>query len=268
MSETTPAPVGGDVPGGSPHPAPTNPVPPPPPDPSTWSKAKQRKFVFWWQVGVTLFLWLLAYVYARQGATASAAFTVGGIHTGVLWYGALGAVTISLAGVVEHDGDDWESRFFLWHLSRPLVGASFALVSVLIFKAGIASVGSGVAPSGTPYIYFLIAFLVGFRESTFRSLVKKLVDVVMGPGESDTLKAPTISKLDPPSGKAAGGDSIHVQGDGFDGSAKVMFGKTEAKIEQVSGTLITVTLPQGAAGDVPVTVSTRGGSCSRTFTYT
>src|ERR1044072_8844845 len=69
---------------------------------------------------------------------------LGSIPIGVVWFGALGAVVISLTGIVEH-ASDWDTNFNLWHLSRPLVGAALAVVGVLIIQAGI--LASGTPPS-------------------------------------------------------------------------------------------------------------------------
>src|SRR5262249_520965 len=93
----------------------------------------------------------------------------GPVAVGVPWFGALGAVLLSLAGVFEHE-DDWDTSYWPWHLARPLIGLSLGMVSVLIFKAGILAAGSTPstqATTPTNLLYYLIAFLVGYREETF-----------------------------------------------------------------------------------------------------
>src|SRR5437588_5323406 len=96
--------------------------------------------------------------------------SLGSVPLAVVWFGALGAVVISLTGIVEH-AHDWDESYALWHLSRPLVGASLAVVGVLILQAGVLAIGSTPNASATPVpknlLYYLVAFLVGYREETF-----------------------------------------------------------------------------------------------------
>src|SRR5260370_27141618 len=90
----------------------------------------------------------------------------GPVPLGVPWFGALGAVLISLTGVFEHE-HDWDPGFWPWHLARPLIGIGLGVVSVLILQAGVLAVGS--SPNTQPelpknLLYYLVAFLVGYRE--------------------------------------------------------------------------------------------------------
>ncbi len=108
----------------------------------------------------------------------------GSLPVGVPWFGALGAVIISLSGMVDHR-NDWDNSLIFWHLTRPLIGASLAIISVLIFQAGILAVAASPNPTpGVPQnlLYYLIAFLVGYREEVFRDLIKRLADVILTPG--------------------------------------------------------------------------------------
>src|SRR5579864_2495573 len=140
----------------------------------------------------------------------------GPVPVGVPWFGALGAVLISLTGVLEHE-HDWDDSYWPWHVARPLIGVAFGVVSVLILQAGVLSLastpmqpGSTSTPSATPtpqptptqpsstpqtpptssskipannyLLYYLVAFLVGYREETFRELIKRLVDIILAPG--------------------------------------------------------------------------------------
>lgn len=43
--------------------------------------------------------------------------------------------------------------------------------------------GRPVAPDDTSYIYYAIAFIVGFREETFRRLLRRVTDVILTPGD-------------------------------------------------------------------------------------
>lgn len=121
---------------------------------------------------------------------------IGGIiPLAVPWFGALGAVTISIYGVVDHSSE-WQAKWNLWHVIRPVVGAILGTVAYLIFVGLIQATGTtpSAVGSGTSVeliTYLIIAFVVGFREQTFRSLIQKVVDTLLSPG--DTQKAPTVS---------------------------------------------------------------------------
>lgn len=203
---------------------------------------------------------------------------------GVIWFGALGAVIISLTGAVEHR-HDWDPSWNSWHYTRPLIGAALAVVSWVIFQAGILAVGSTPpGQQGTPgastsnnaatptnLLYYLIAFVVGYREETFRDLIKRVADVVLAPKSAPAAHAqPNIARINPPTGKSAGGDTLVITGTGFTGTTSVKFGDAFATSVHVDNDgQITATTPQGTAGPVRVTVVTKAGSATTNdFSYT
>jgi hypothetical protein len=145
-----------------------------------------------------------------------------------------------------------------------------AIISVLIFQAGILAVGSSpTSKSGTAnLLYYLIAFVVGYREEVFRDLIKRVADVILTPGGG--APPPVISALNPTRGAVAGGDTVTITGSGFTGTTSVKFGSTTATDFHVdSDGQITATTPPGAgAGTVNVTVTTKTGSFTGgEFTY-
>ena len=81
-----------------------------------------------------------------------------------------------------------------------------------------------------------------------------------------TGEAPTVKKLSPKSGPAAGGTLVKITGTGFTGATAVMFESAEAHIVAVnSSTLITVEAPAGTVGaTVNVTVTTPDGTSAIT----
>jgi hypothetical protein len=104
--------------------------------------------------------------------------------------GAIGGCLISMVGVATH-ANDWDSpRYGYWHLLRPVLGLLSASIAVLI----IVFVIKGVAPESVPdkpftdasiAVLFVFAVVVGYREATFRELVKRVGDVILGPGAAD-----------------------------------------------------------------------------------
>jgi hypothetical protein len=183
----------------------------------------------------------------------------GVLPLGVPWFGALGAVTLSLYGVFDHN-DHWEPKWNYWHIARPLVGIVLAIVAYFVFITLISSTGltprtsaattsstttttlgpttttaPAAQPGGSPpgpsslLPYYVLAFLVGFREDTFRNLIKRAADILLGPGDAGA----------PPAG-------ITVN------PSPVDFGNVPVKGEKVE----TVTVTNSGTGDLRVYPST------------
>jgi hypothetical protein len=203
--------------------------------------------------------------------------SLGLMPTGVPWFGALGSVLISLKGIVDHR-KDWDSTLKYWHFTRPLIGAALAIISVLIFQAGILAVGSSPTSTNgtaTNLLYYLIAFMVGYREEVFRELIKRLADVILTPGGgAPSPAAPTVDSVNPSSGKVAGGDLVAIAGSSFADVIGVKFGPIPvpaADVQVDSINQVTVKTPvaaQQTAGTVRITVTTKAGSATGgQFTY-
>jgi hypothetical protein len=102
----------------------------------------------------------------------------------VPWFGAVGATVISLYGVFFH-GDDWHPRWAYWHYGRPFVGAIFAVVAAMIFLGVLRAAvdkSANLTSSSEVYVLDTLAFLVGYRERTFRELLKRFADLILAPG--------------------------------------------------------------------------------------
>jgi hypothetical protein len=226
----------------------------------------------------------------------------GPVPLGVPWFGALGAVLISLTGVFEHE-HDWDASYWPWHVARPLIGVALGVVSVLILQAGVLAVGStpipdtkenqpastqpgstqqtppastqpGSAPQNQPtkhiptnLLYYLVAFLVGYREETFRELIKRLVDIILAPGNGKTA-APTIHDANPAQAPHGTPTPVTITGSGFTGTQSVKFGNSAAQFTVNGDGKLTATTPTlQAGGAVVLTVTTKGGSASIDFTF-
>jgi hypothetical protein len=104
------------------------------------------------------------------------------------WGGALGGATISLVGVAKHAHDWNPARYRWWHLSRSFLGSVSGTFAVLLVVFVLQSVApevtdNGYDPKGIAVLTG-IAFVVGYREETFRELIKRVVDLVLGPAPS------------------------------------------------------------------------------------
>jgi hypothetical protein len=97
-----------------------------------------------------------------------------------------------------------------------LIGISLAIIAWLTFQAGILAVGSTASvpaastvasqvTAPTNYLFYLIAFVVGYREQVFRQLIKRVADVILAPGDNQPpvgAALPLISALNPTNGRA------------------------------------------------------------------
>jgi hypothetical protein len=104
-----------------------------------------------------------------------------GVPVEVLWWGALGAVTVSLSATTKFR-DTWDDSLNAWHIARPFTGAVLGGVSYLIYVVVIATAGATRSHSNSGNLtFFLVAFLVGYREQTFRQLINRATDAILGP---------------------------------------------------------------------------------------
>jgi len=113
----------------------------------------------------------------------------GPIPLGIVWWGALGGVTVSLVGIGSH-WKEWKASYTWWHILRPIVGAIVGSVSYLIFITVIRSTGTSPQLKGVDSrtVFFLVAFITGYKESTFRSLISRATQVLLGPGDDTSQK--------------------------------------------------------------------------------
>jgi hypothetical protein len=192
----------------------------------------------------------------------------GPVPYGVLWFGALGAVLTSLSGVFDH-ATDWDEGHKYWHWCRPAVGASAALVAVLIFQGGVLAAGSQVSAGGssTFLLYYVVAFLVGYREETFRELIKRVTDVILSPGTKAS--PPLITGVSPSDGPVAGSTPVVITGTSLTDAVSVKFGSLEAMFKTDSDVRITALSPAAAgAATVSLSIATRAGTAiGGSFTY-
>lgn len=151
-----------------------------------------RGFIVIVEVVYLLIILVVGFLYAtdvRHLLPFTLPDTFGTLPAGVPWFGALGAVMISLSAIFDHV-NDWDTRRKYWHYCRPLVGAALAIISVLTFQSGMLAVSHASVPTSptavtdpSNILYYVIAFIVGYREETFRELIKRAADVFLKPGD-------------------------------------------------------------------------------------
>lgn len=103
-----------------------------------------------------------------------------------LWAGAFGGTTIVYWGIVKHTIQlDFDDQYVIWYYFKPLLGAIFGFISVLIVKAGFISMqGQAIVTNQLP-LYF-IAFIAGFSERFFMQLIDRVTTALFG-GSASTV---------------------------------------------------------------------------------
>jgi hypothetical protein len=156
-------------------------------------------FFFWLGMIYIGLLLLMAVVYNLTKEPNAGTTVVGGVlPLAVPWFGALGAVTISLEGVFLWNSQ-WDRTYNYWHIGRPLFGAVLGIVAFFLFVVIVSASGSspkfleGQPGAAKDYIiFYVVAFLVGYREETFRELIKRATDLILKAGPLPP-PAPTIT---------------------------------------------------------------------------
>jgi hypothetical protein len=116
--------------------------------------------------------------------------TYGPVPGSLPWFGAVGGLLISLSGIFTYNRN-WDPSYNYWHYLRPvaaaLTGTVAAILVLLLVRSADASSGPNIATlaadsSSTRLLLNAVAILVGYRDETFRALMKRVVDVIVGPG--------------------------------------------------------------------------------------
>ncbi len=112
-----------------------------------------------------------------------------GTNLQYLWTGALGGTTIAWWGIVKHTIlMDFDDQYKAWYWFKPLLGAIFGMVSVIIIKGGLISLH--VQPNVTIHnteVLHIIAFLAGFSERFFLRLIDRVMTALFG-GEREEVR--------------------------------------------------------------------------------
>jgi hypothetical protein len=120
-------------------------------------------FFFWLGMMYTALLLLMAGVYILcLPESAKPKLLADILPIAVPWFGALGAVTISLEGVFLLN-NQWDSKYNYWHIGRPLFGAVLGIVAFFLFVVIGAAAGTppkflegGNAVKDVPFKDFII----------------------------------------------------------------------------------------------------------------
>ncbi|MGA3085581.1 MAG: hypothetical protein ABSE95_12435 [Thermodesulfobacteriota bacterium] len=140
--------------------------------------------LFWIELGylfILLFLGYLTYKWPDYGLWKD--LINQSLQTA--WFGALGGTTIAIYGIYSHvQLKDFDPKFQLWYLCKPIIGGIFGWFVYLIFFLGFVSISIQGKPMDLdkmprPQMAFLIAFLAGFSERFTIKMIDKLMSVLI-----------------------------------------------------------------------------------------
>jgi len=145
--------------------------------------------------------------------------------------------------------------------------------ALAIFKLGKDQVTAILTAAFTAIGTITTAYL-GIRaaSSTAKSAVAGVGEQVAKAiqQQQSTAQQPSVTNIDPDTGRPAGGEQVKITGSGFSSAAVVKFGSETAPSRFDNDTQVTAITPPGS-GQVHVTVETPGGtsatSTATTFTY-
>jgi len=177
-------------------------VPLPTGRPRTVPPAPPWTFVL--EMGYLIVLLLLAYlVHYNLGGLSAPGFirqfnaspSIGPIPIAIPWFGALGAVVRGLAASY----GETEAPAFgsieaynkpLWHISRPLMGGALGIITYIVFLLMLLPAAGNNGPLARSEGPLVLAFLVGYSDGTFTTMIKRAVDVILGPGDTPSNSGP------------------------------------------------------------------------------
>jgi hypothetical protein len=146
--------------------------------------AVQRRWLFGLEIGYLLFLLATVLALAAwHGWRVYIPDPIGPVPLIIPWFGAVGGVLTSLRGIVDH-GRDWDTGYCLRHVARPLTAAVSGTVGYLILLGGVVAVGQTPTfdshSTRADVVYDVTAFVIGYREEVFRTLLARVVDRLLG----------------------------------------------------------------------------------------
>jgi hypothetical protein len=104
------------------------------------------------------------------------------------WAGAMGGVTVALWGLYKHIQDrDFDPKYKLWYLLKPVMGGIFGWIVFLIYYVGFLSVqGMEIEDIKRPEMFVLVAFLAGFSENFTIKVIYKIMRTLIDVPESSS----------------------------------------------------------------------------------
>ncbi len=98
---------------------------------------------------------------------------------GSMTWGGLGGVIGAWLSLIKHisKDQDFDRQHTLWYINGPVMGIGVGAVIYLILRAGLLSISGPDQQITSPLIIYLLAWLAGYQQNVFTSLVKRMLKV-------------------------------------------------------------------------------------------
>lgn len=98
---------------------------------------------------------------------------------GSMIWGGLGGVIGAWLSLVKHisKDQDFDRQHTLWYINSPVMGIGVGAVIYLILRAGLLSISGPTQEITSPLAIYLLAWLAGYQQNVFTSLVKRILKV-------------------------------------------------------------------------------------------
>lgn len=161
------------------------------------------------------------------------------------WFGALGGILISLKGIYDHAGEEWNDSYDLWHFGRPISGAVAGFMTVVLLSA--------VAPTKAqpesekqepPWALYAAAFILGTQERRFFNLLSEVAKLVVQVPDEKGTPGLKVTEVHPREGQT--GTVVVIRGQGIEAGAAARFGSAalEKPVVAPDGTSIAGIVPE------------------------
>jgi hypothetical protein len=186
----------------------------------------------------------------------------------VMFAGALGGLVHALRSFYWYAG--CRKLVLSWtgfYITLPVLGASMATIFYLVVRGGFFSPQSEISDT-SPFGFAALGVLIGMFTEQAAVKLKEILETFLSQAPKGTdhagaeAAALTVSAVEPPQGKLAGGETVTVRGKGFAQDAAVTFGGQPGTDVSVAadGTSLTVKTPPAAKADtVTVEVANKDG---------
>jgi len=160
------------------------------------------------------------------------------------------------------------------YITLPFNGALIALAFYLVVRGGFTAPTTDIKAATNPYGLAALAALIGmFTEEAVLKL-KQIAETIFAKkeqGKDHVAPAPTLSRITPNTGPAAGGTPVTITGTNFVNGATVTIGGNQAtSVVVVNSTTITAQTPAHNVGPVNVEIANpdeQRGVLANGFTY-
>jgi hypothetical protein len=108
------------------------------------------------------------------------------VMSSAVW-GGIGGITGAFYALWKHVARDvdFTKQYYLWYISNPVIGLILGVFVYLVMKGSLLSMttGTNIQDITSPFIVYLLAFVVGYQQNVAWALVRRVVRLFQHSGE-------------------------------------------------------------------------------------